>query len=46
MKNISILQIIILTLLSILIFSDFSKIKKRLFDLLKKLNVKNRKKGS
>ena len=41
MKNISILQIIILTLLSILIFSDFSKIKKRLFDLLKKLNVKN-----
>ena len=47
MRNISIVQIIILIFLSILIFSDFSKIKKFIFNLLKKLNVKkNRKKGS
>lgn len=46
MRNISIIQIIILIFLSILIFSDFSNIKKKIFDLLKNLNYKNRKKGS
>ena len=47
MRNVSIVQIIILIFLSILIFSDFSKIKKNIFNILEKFNIKkNRKKGS
>ena len=46
MKTISIIQIIILIIITILIFSDFSKIKKRVVNLFKNLLMKNRKKGS
>jgi hypothetical protein len=46
MKNISIIQIIVLIFLSILIFSDFSKIKKKILKEFKNLTVKSRKKGS
>ena len=46
MKTISTIQIIILIILTVLILSDFTKIKKRMINLFKKLNTKNRKKGS
>lgn len=46
MKTTSITQIIILIILTILIFSDFSKIKKRVINLFKNLRIKSRKKGS
>ena len=41
MRNISILQLIVLIFVAILIFSDFPNIKKKIFDLLKK----NKRKG-
>lgn len=46
MRNISIFQIIILILFSILIFSDFSYIKKQIIEFFKNLLAKFRKKGS
>ena len=46
MKTISTIQIIILIILTVLILSDFTKIKKRMIDLFKNLKTKNRKKGS
>ena len=45
MKTISTIQIIILIILTVLILSDFRKIKKRVIDLFKNLKTKNRKKG-
>lgn len=45
MKNISIIQIIVLIFLSVLIFSDFSKLKIKILKEFKNLTVKNRKKG-
>ena len=46
MKTVSTIQIVILIILSVLILSDFTKIKKRVIDLFKFLKTKNRKKGS
>lgn len=46
MRNISIFQILILVLVSLLIFTDFSKIKKKVIGLIKNVQDKNRKKGS
>jgi len=45
MKTISTIQIIILIILTILILSDFTKIKKRMIDLFKNLKTNDRKKG-
>lgn len=46
MRNISILQIIILVIVAMLLITDFSKIKKKIINLLKDINNINRKKGS
>jgi hypothetical protein len=46
MKTVSTIQIFILIFLTVLILSDFTKIKKRVIDLFKNLKTKNRKKGS
>ena len=45
MRTISAIQIIILIIITILILSDFSKIKKRVIDLFKKPCERNRRKG-
>jgi hypothetical protein len=46
MKTVSTIQLIILIVLTVLILSDFSKIKKRAINLFKNLATKNRKKGN
>lgn len=46
MKNISILQIIILVILIMLLITDFSKTKQKIINLLKNVNNINKKKGS
>lgn len=46
MKTVSTIQILILIILTLLILSDFTEIKKRVIDLFKNLKAKNRKKGS
>lgn len=44
MRTISIIQIIILIILSLLILSDFSRLKSKILNFIININKKNRKK--